>query len=58
MPYVYVHDIAIASRPVARLIERGVHVINMWASGHITYNLILSILVLKYLHHPRSVGGQ
>ena len=27
-------------RPVARLIERGVHINNMWASGHTTYNLM------------------
>ena len=27
-------------RPVARLFERGVHVKNMWASRHMTYNLM------------------
>ena len=48
-------------RPVARLTERGVHTKNMWASGHMTYNLMnfkLSMLVLKYSHHTRLVGGQ
>ena len=41
----------ICIRPVARLIERGVHVKNMQASGHAKYNLMcfkLSMLVLKY----------
>ena len=42
----------IKSRPVVRLIERGVHVKNMQASGHKTYNLMrfkLSTLVLNNL---------
>ena len=48
-------------RPVARLIKRGVHINYMRASGHTTYNLMrfkLSMLVLKYLHHTKLVGGQ
>ena len=50
-------------RPVARLIERGVHVTVkiMQASGHAKYNLMrfkLIMLVLKYFHHARLVGGQ
>ena len=32
-------------RPVARLIERGVHVKNVLASGHTTYNLISFMLI-------------
>ena len=39
-------------RPVVRLIERGVHVKNMQASGHKTYNRMrfkLSTLVLNNL---------
>ena len=32
--------------PIARLIERGVHVKNVWASGHRTYNLIRFKLIM------------
>ena len=46
-------------RPVARFFERGMHVKNMWTSGHTAYNLSLklSMLLLKYLHHTRLVAA-
>ena len=44
-------------RSVARLIEGGVHVKNMRASGHTTYNLMRFKLSMLYLHHTRLVGG-
>ena len=45
-------------RPVARLTERGVHVRNMQASGHTTYNLMHFKLSMLYLHNTRLVSGQ
>ena len=58
----HIRYIELLSRPIARLAERGVHMKNMWASGYMTYNLIhfnkLNMLVLKYSHNTKLVGGQ
>ena len=44
-------------RPIARLTERGVHMKNMWVSGHMLYNLMRFKLSMLYLQNTRLVSG-